>query len=166
MKNKMTTTELKQYIVTEAKKLMKAEMLKEEKKRIVGVLKRLDENEETDSLSDPSKPIMRSDLVGSPYTEEVGYSRLPNLDIVHAVEFVPSGTFEANSNAERYLKEMGYKIGSMEGPNPIGFSDKYNRISKWGNMTSEEHKKLDGAMISNDFREGATIIMWFNPPAY
>lgn len=43
MKNKMTITELKQYIIAESKKLMKAEMLKEEKKRIVGQLKKLDE---------------------------------------------------------------------------------------------------------------------------
>jgi hypothetical protein len=165
MKNKMTITDLKQHILSEIKKLRNVEVLKEERSVL---LKKLNENEEIDSISDPSKPIMRSDLVGSPYTEKIGYSRLPNLDIVHAVEFVPSGTFGANSNAERYLEEMGYKIGSMEGPNPIGFSNKYNRISKWGNMTSEDHTKLDGVLISDGegWREGGAIIMWFNPPTY
>jgi hypothetical protein len=131
----------------------------------------LNEDEHTDDIlknADPLKPIMRSDLIGSPYTEKIGYSRLPNLDIVHAVEFVPFGTFGANSNAETYLKEMGYNYGSMEGPNPIGFSNKYNSISKWGNMTSEEHTKLDGVIIpdGDSWRENGAIIMWFNPPTY
>lgn len=49
MKNKITTTELKQYIVAEAKKLMKAEMLKEEKSKIVSEIKRLNEEDETKS---------------------------------------------------------------------------------------------------------------------
>ena len=47
MKNKMTITELKQYIIIEAKKLMKVEILKEEKAKIIGQLNKLDENEET-----------------------------------------------------------------------------------------------------------------------
>src|ERR1035437_8890999 len=42
---KMTAIELKQYVIAESKKLMKAEMLKEEKNSIIGQLKRLDENE-------------------------------------------------------------------------------------------------------------------------
>lgn len=44
MKNKMTTTELKQYVIAEAQKLVKTEMLKEERRVIIGQLKKLDEN--------------------------------------------------------------------------------------------------------------------------
>ena len=43
MKNKMTITELKQYIISEANKLMKVEVLKEEKNIIVGKLEKLNE---------------------------------------------------------------------------------------------------------------------------
>ena len=45
MKNKMTTKDLKNYIISEAKKLHKIEVLKEEKKRIDKELKMLSENE-------------------------------------------------------------------------------------------------------------------------
>ena len=41
---KMTPTQLKQYVIVEAKKLMKAEVLNEEKAKILGQLKRLNEN--------------------------------------------------------------------------------------------------------------------------
>lgn len=47
----MTITDLKQHVIAEAKKLMKAEMLKEEKFSIVEQLKRLDEGEEIKSYS-------------------------------------------------------------------------------------------------------------------
>lgn len=42
---KMTPTQLKQYVIAEAKKLVKVEMLKEEKAKILGQLKKLNENE-------------------------------------------------------------------------------------------------------------------------
>lgn len=47
MKNKMTISELKQYVISEAQKLMKAEMLKEERAVIISQLKKLNEDEET-----------------------------------------------------------------------------------------------------------------------
>lgn len=122
------------------------------------------------SKANPDKPIICSDLVGKTYDENVGYSYLPNLEIVHAVEFVSNGdeenAFSAFYNAENYLKDMGYKIGSMEGPNPIGFSNSATYISKWCNMTSKEHQNLDGAMISDNFRTGSVTILWFTPPIY
>jgi len=54
----------------------------------------------------------------------------------------------------------------MERDAPIGFSNKYNRISKWWNMTRDEHKLLDGVMISDDFREGGVTILFFTPPNF
>lgn len=115
-----------------------------------------------------SDKIFRNDLVGKLYTERVGYSSLPELKVVHAIEFPASGDFGAHYKAVDYLKEMGYVIGSMEGPNPIGFSSKYNRISKWGNMSRPEHELLDGAIISttDSPRNGNAIILFFSAPAY
>jgi hypothetical protein len=76
------------------------------------------------------------------------------------------GTFASVSEAEDRLRKMGYIIGSMSGNQPIGFVDKeqYNYISKWYNMTPEEHNKLDGVMISSDWREGSVEIIWFKEP--
>jgi hypothetical protein len=76
------------------------------------------------------------------------------------------GTFASVHEAEKRLRTMGYIIGSMSGNQPIGFADgdQYNYISKWYNMTSEEHNKLDGVMISSDWREGSVEIIWFKEP--
>lgn len=76
------------------------------------------------------------------------------------------GTFKSVYEAEDRLRKMGYVIGSMSGNQPIGFAcgEKYDYISKWYNMTPEEHNLLDGVMISSDWREGSVEIIWFNEP--
>ena len=111
------------------------------------------------NIGDENKEMQRPDLKGKPYPGA------PKLPVVYAVEFVPAGTFQSYYNAENYLKEMGYSIGSMQGPAPIGFSDKFDYISKWRNMSSEEHKQLDGVMIADGgFREGSVLVLFFNEP--
>jgi len=89
-----------------------------------------------------------------------------DIQIEHAIEFETSGTFQAFYSAERLLKEMGYKIGSMQGDAPIGFSLEYDYISKWYNMNNSEHKLLDGIMISKDFREGSVQVIFFKAPNF
>jgi len=76
------------------------------------------------------------------------------------------GTFMSFYEAENRLRRMGYKIGIMCGSEPIGFAceEKYDYISKWRNMNSDEHKLLDGVMISSDWREGSVEIIWFKEP--
>ena len=87
-------------------------------------------------------------------------------EVVKKVNIKVEGTFSSVYEAEKRLRELGYKIGSMSGSEPIGFADadQYNYISKWYNMTSEEHNLLDGVMISNDWREGSVDIIWFKEP--
>lgn len=119
--------------------------------------------------SDPSKPIERMDLTGKPYDKKVGYGTLPLIDVKYALEFVPAGTFSSIDNARKYLEEMGYIIGSMEGSSPIGFakSDEYDYVSKWSNMNREEHRLLDGAIIPDpEFREGGSIILFLKDPKF
>lgn len=123
----------------------------------------VNEDEFTDDIlnkSNPKEPIVRKDLVGKPN------KAVPSLSVEYAIEFVPSGTFSAVHAAESYLSDMDYTAGSMERDAPIGFSNKYNRISKWWNMTRDEHKLLDGVMISDDFREGGVTILFFTPPNF
>ncbi len=76
------------------------------------------------------------------------------------------GTFSSVHEAEKRLKGMGYIIGSMCGGDPIGFAceEKYNYISKWHNMNREDQNKLDGVMISSNWREGSVEIIWFMEP--
>ena len=101
----------------------------------------------------------RSDLKGTTMKDL-------NLEIEHAIDFEASGTFQAFYSAERFLKELGYTIGSMEGRAPIGFSLEYDYISKWNNMNSGEHRLLDGIMSSNDFREGSVQVLFFKAPNF
>ena len=87
-------------------------------------------------------------------------------DVIKKVNIKVEGTFKSVYEAEKQLREMGYTIGSMSGRDPIGFAceEKYGYISKQYNMNSDEHKLLDGVMISNDWREGSVDIIWFNEP--
>lgn len=138
------------------------------KKKKNNIMKKQTHVKVFEDFAEESKPIHRTDLAGKPYEQgRIGYSALPRLEVKHAVEFAPSGTFGAITNAESYLKELGYNTGSMEGPNPIGFSNHFEYISKWGNMRSEEHEQLDGAIIPNpSFRDGGNIILFFTEPKY
>ena len=82
--------------------------------------------------------------------------------IQYAVYFKPSGTFSAITNARTWLKDQDYVIGSMCGNDePIGFSKSVEYVAKWMNISPIEWKKLDGVMISDDFREGGVKILFF-----
>lgn len=88
-------------------------------------------------------------------------------EILHAVEFVPKGTFAAFYAAEKHLKELGYTVGSMSRDEPIGFAQGFDYVAKWYNIPKEEKVKLDGVIIPEpDFREGGALILFFTPPLY
>jgi hypothetical protein len=88
-------------------------------------------------------------------------------EILHAVEFEKAGTFRAISAAQLYLQDLGYSIGSMARDEPIGFSNKYNNMAKWPNLTNSERGEIDGVILPDPgFREGGATILFFNPPAY
>jgi len=89
-------------------------------------------------------------------------------EILHTETFPPAGTFSAFNSAERRLKELGYTVGSMCGPEPIGFADAdvVGYVAKWYNINREDKGKLDGVMVSDGFREGGVTIVFFTPPKY
>ena len=89
-----------------------------------------------------------------------------NRPVVWSREYKPAGTFAAIHEAEAFLGELGYTIGSMCLQAPIGFADadEYGYIAKWYNIDPADRAKLDGVIISNDFREGGCRILFFNPP--
>lgn len=86
--------------------------------------------------------------------------------ILYMEKFPSTGTFEAIGAAESRLHDLGYEIGSMCRNEPIGFADgdKYHYVAKWYNIREEEKQKLDGVIISDDFREGSCEVLFFNPP--
>lgn len=80
--------------------------------------------------------------------------------------FPANGTFQAYYDAEHFLNELGYSVGSMCAREPIGFADAdvYSYVAKWYNISTADRAKLDGVILSNDFREGEVNILFFNTP--
>lgn len=87
--------------------------------------------------------------------------KLHGHEIESVEEISVSGTFESVNEAMRILKERGYEIGSMSAQQPIGFAKGFDYIAKWYNLNKSDIKKLDGVLISNDFREGSVKIVTF-----
>ena len=103
-------------------------------------------------------PKHRVDLKGKLYEER---------EAIHAIEFEPSGTFDAISGAQAYLNGLGYTTGSMQRKDPIGFAYEADYVPKWQNIPVKERKQLDGIIIPNpEFREGGAIIIFFNIPKF
>lgn len=88
-------------------------------------------------------------------------------EVLHAVEFDPSGTFGAIAQAEIYLKDLGYTTGSMCRTEPIGFAYGADRVAKWYNLSEDDKAQLDGIILPEpEFREGGVLILFYTPPRY
>lgn len=72
-------------------------------------------------------------------------------------------TFSAITNAEKWASEKGLTIGSMQREAPMGLAKNAEYVSKWYNL-GPDVKRLDGAIVGEDKREGSvTIFLSFNP---
>ena len=69
-------------------------------------------------------------------------------------------SFSAVSKARKYLKENGYSYGSMCGDEPIGFKLGNYIIAKWRNLDSSDRERMDGQLVSKDFRDGDVEIVY------
>ena len=78
------------------------------------------------------------------------------------IVFEACGTFKAIHKAEDRLAREGYTTGSMCGNEPIGFAKGTDYIAKWRNIDRSEYPKLDGVIVSDDFREGSVKIVYFD----
>jgi hypothetical protein len=89
-------------------------------------------------------------------------------EVSYFQHFPANGTFGAFYQAQEYIKDLGYEIGSMDRDNPIGFADneKFGYIAKWHNLTPKDKEQLYGVIISNDFREGAVDVLFFAPSKF
>ena len=86
--------------------------------------------------------------------------------VLYRESFPAAGTFQTFYNASERLKELGYEVGSMCRNEPIGFADNnvYDYVAKWYNIDIEDRTKLDGVMLSEDFREGSVDVLFLMPP--
>ncbi|MFK5949517.1 MAG: hypothetical protein QM500_12195 [Methylococcales bacterium] len=72
-------------------------------------------------------------------------------------------TFGAKYAAEAWLTENGYSYGSSDCMGPQGIVKGAGvYISKWRNMSSSEHKAMDGALRSG--RDCDAVITLKQPP--
>jgi hypothetical protein len=86
-----------------------------------------------------------------------------NREVESIQEIKVSGTFQSFYEACRILEEKNYQVGSMCCNLPIGFADKEkcNYVAKWHNLDKSDIEKLDGVLLSDDFREGSVKIVIF-----
>lgn len=90
-----------------------------------------------------------------------GFLKKP-LPFTKTFNGTPGDTFSAHSEAVSWLREKGFDVGSMERGSPIGVA-KDADISKWRNLGSDR-ESLDGAMVSESFRESpVTVYLAFDP---
>ena len=157
---KMTTAQLQQYIIVEAKKLMKAEMLKEEKMWIVGKLNRLNENEEgwttaTLSASEVGDFIDYLDGWNLQYESPVDlgneqfsiHHEMETDDVMNKMNYQDAGerlsnmddasnySMDENENSFVTVQQLGVKAGNDAAKNYL--NDK-NNLNNFKNMNDRE----------------------------
>lgn len=77
--------------------------------------------------------------------------------MVFSQVFTGADSFDAVNAAEKWLTKHGYSYGVMQQNAPIGIAKNTGRIAKWYNLGSDV-RKLDGAMVSDDFRDGSVTV--------
>jgi len=81
--------------------------------------------------------------------------------VAEVIYFPATGTFEAFRKAEEVVGDLGYTIGRMCMDKPIPFAKNVSYIAKWFNIAPEDRNRIEGGLISSDFREGAVSLVIF-----
>ncbi len=69
--------------------------------------------------------------------------------------------FKNIHTASDRLRDEGYSLGSMCRDEPIAFAKGERYIAKWRNIGYEDYPKMDGVLMSSDFRNGEVTIVYF-----
>lgn len=129
------------------------------------------------------------DIIGKPLGEVFeGMNGIRIIDdkiIAYAKFFEKGDDFDAVNKAKRYLDSEGFDVGSMYMDYPIAFMIKGKTgtsddgttmiqtkhgeprpliITKYDRLNRENWDVMDGALISNDFRNGDVYAIFFNFP--
>jgi len=96
--------------------------------------------------------------------EELNKYGLENK-IIKSTKYFPSRatSFSALNDASNYVKTLNFTQGSLCESEPVGLAkkDEYDSIAKWRNISKEDRDKLNGVLLSNDFRNGAVCAVIF-----
>lgn len=72
--------------------------------------------------------------------------------------------FSACHEAEAWLRENGFSIGTMEGSQPRAILHSHTFIPKWKHLDHDDKEQLDGVAISDNFREKDVMVhLKFDP---
>jgi hypothetical protein len=85
---------------------------------------------------------------------------------VKGEQIVPAGSgkveFGAALEAQMLLNNKGYFVGNIDESNPIPFTyDDFALCQKWSNLSKEDKAKLDGVLVSEDFKTKYVKIIFF-----
>lgn len=91
-------------------------------------------------------------------------AKLCQKAVTDLITFNAGETFEAISQARNFAKEMGLNCGSMQRDEPIALGDakKYDYISKWRNLETQDFPNMAGVILSDDMRNGSVAVALFN----
>jgi len=67
-------------------------------------------------------------------------------------------TFVAFHEAETYCKDLGFSVGRMCCPEPIGVKRGDWDIAKWRNLSTGDRQAMDGAIVG-DMRDGPVTVL-------
>jgi hypothetical protein len=99
-------------------------------------------------------------------TKKLESSLTKGREIKKSVKYPCVGeTFSAIGKAQEDLRKHGYIYGSMqrEAPMAIAKASKVSYISKWHSIYMEDAHKIEGVILSEDFREGDVYVIYFKP---
>ena len=97
----------------------------------------------------------------SKYTPESA-AALCGKKVKEIINFPATGeTFVAFRTAEAKAKELGYDVGSMSRDEPIAFARNCEYIAKWYNISHYEYPRIEGVLLSEDFRDGSVQLVIF-----
>lgn len=76
--------------------------------------------------------------------------------------FKVDGDFGAFYAAEKWCKDNGYSVGSMERERPIGLAKDASYVSKWCNLSGSDKKILDGVIAEGSKRNNDVTVIIFD----
>lgn len=98
--------------------------------------------------------IIKKMMLGHIVKSEKTITRCPNVE------------FGALYEAFAEIQDALYLTGRLDADNPIGFSrnppfTEMGLLPKWRNLSKEDKAKLDGVLLSANFRNDAVKIIFF-----
>jgi len=89
------------------------------------------------------------------------FAKACGKEIAQIIDFPATGTFSAYHNAEGMADGLGYVVGRLCCDAPVPIAKNISYIAKWYNIEPHHRSRIEGGMVSEDFREGAVSLVIF-----